>query len=581
MNLKLFCAIMNEKEKDSMKLKNSFFYTLRTDVKDEDSKSGNLLVRSGYIKKTSAGVYMFLPLGFRVLKNIETIVREEMDKTGASELLMPCLIPEEVYINSGRRTNFGNSMFTLKDRNERPFSLGPTHEELFLTAAKEKIRSYKDMPFNIYQIGTKFRDEARPRFGLIRVREFIMKDAYSFDTSLETLDVSYQKMFQAYKNVFDRLKIDYKIVKADTGAMGGLLSEEFQAVTEVGEDILVLCENCDYASNLEISKCVNLENPEEEKKPVEKIHTPNAGTIEQVATFLNEKTDKFVKTLIYKVDGELVACMVPGNRDVNETKLKKLLQATEIELAGKEEVEKVTNAKVGFAGPIGLSCKLVMDESICHKYNFIVGANETDYHYKNVNVSDFKADYIDDIKNVQEGDPCPHCGHKLLFKKGIEIGNTFKLGTKYSESLDLKYLDSENQLQPVWMGSYGIGIGRIMAAIIEQKGTDRGLVWPLSIAPFEVGIVLINGKDEIQVDLSNSIYDMLEKNGVTVMLDDRDERPGVKFNDVELIGVPIRITVGKKASEKIVELKYRDCDIEEVSVDQLLSKIEAYQKEEQ
>lgn len=564
-----------------MKLKSSFFYTLRTDVKDEDSKSGNLLVRSGYIKKSSAGVYMFMPLGFRVLKNIEKIVREEMDKAGANELLMPCLIPEEVFIESGRRDNFGNSMFTLKDRNNRAFSLGPTHEELFLDAAKEKIRSYKDMPFNIYQMGTKFRDEARPRFGLIRVREFIMKDAYSFDTSLETLDVSYQKMFQAYKNIFDRLGIDYKIVKADTGAMGGLLSEEFQTVTDIGEDVLVLCDNCDYASNIEISKCIyDVCESNEAKKEIEKVHTPSAGTIEEVSNALNESSDKFVKTLIYSADGKIIACMVPGDRDVNETKVAKLIGANEIELASIEDVEKVTNARVGFAGPVNLKCPIVMDESINHMTNFIVGANETDYHLKNVNISDFNVDYVGDIKNVKEGDTCPNCGHKLVFKKGIEIGNTFKLGTKYSESLGLQYLDSDNKLKPVWMGSYGIGIARVMASIVEQTATEKGLIWPLSIAPYQVGIVLINSKDEIQTKLAESLYDKLNAAGISTLLDDRDERPGVKFNDIELIGLPIRITVGKKASDNIIEYKYRDCEVEEISVDELITKIENVIKED-
>lgn len=564
-----------------MKLKNSFFYTLRTDVKDEDSKSGNLLVRGGYIKKTSAGVYMFMPLGLRVLKNIEKIVREEMDQAGANELLMPCLVPEEVYIQSGRRENFGNSMFTLKDRNDRMFSLGPTHEELFVYAAKEKIRSYKDMPFNIYQMGTKFRDEARPRFGLIRVREFIMKDAYSFDTSLETLDISYQKMFQAYQNIFDRLHINYKIVKADTGAMGGLLSEEFQAVTDIGEDILVLCENCDYASNLEISECVetNIRN-EESLLEKEKVYTPNVGTIEEVSAYLKQNSDKFVKTLIYKIDNEFVACLVPGNREINESKLLKLFNANEIELASSDDVEKITNAKVGFAGPIGLTCKIVMDEMITNMTNFIIGANETDYHYKNVNITDFKADYKADIKNVQEGDCCPKCHGKLVFKRGIEVGNTFKLGTKYSDALGLQYLDSDNTLKSVWMGCYGIGIGRIMASIAEQNCTDKGLVWPLNVAPFEVGIVVINCKDEIQSNLADQLYHELEKIGVSVLLDNRDERAGVKFNDIELIGVPIRITVGKKATDNIVEFKYREQEVEEISISSIADKIKELKNQE-
>lgn len=557
-----------------MKLKDSFFYTLREDVKDEDSKSGNLLVRGGFIKKTSAGVYMMMPLGLRVMKNIEKIVREEMDSTGANELLMPCLIPEEVYIKSGRRENFGNSMFTLKDRNNRSFSLGPTHEELFVQAAKEKIRSYKDMPFNIYQIGTKFRDEARPRFGLIRVREFLMKDAYSFDTSLETLDHSYKLMFDAYKRIFDRMKLDYKIVTADTGAMGGLLSEEFQAVTEIGEDVLVLCENCDYASNLEVSKCIL--NEKEEDVPLlnkELVSTPNIGTIEEISEFLGESKDKFVKTLIYKANDEFFAVLVPGDRDVNELKLSKLLNVSEVTLALKEDVEQVTNAKVGFAGPINLPCKIVMDQDIRYMKNFIVGANMTDYHYKNVNISDFKIDYEGDIKNVKEGDICPKCGHKLIFKKGIEVGNTFKLGTKYSDSLGLQYLDQNNKLQSVVMGCYGIGIGRIMAAVAEQNCTEKGILWPSVIAPFQVGIVLINALDEVQVEVANKLYNLCHQNGIQVVLDNRDERAGVKFNDMELIGVPVRITVGKKASDNIVEFKIRNNEVEEINVDDFLKRV--------
>lgn len=553
-----------------MKLKDSFFYTLREDVKDEDSKSGNLLVRGGFIKKTSAGVYMTMPLGLRVMKKIENIVREEMNKAGANELLMPCLIPEEVYIKSGRRDNFGNSMFTLDDRNNRKFALGPTHEELFVLAAKEKIRSYKDMPFNIYQFGTKFRDEARPRFGLIRVREFIMKDAYSFDTDESGLDNSYKKMFNAYKNIFDRMGIDYKIVKADTGAMGGLLSEEFQAVTEIGEDVLVLCDNCNYASNLEVSKSVSMISESDEAKlDKELVDTPNAGTIEEVSNYMGETKDKFVKTLIYKANDEFYAVMVAGNRDVNEVKLAKLLKVNEVVLAESSEVEEVTKAKVGFAGPIGLSCKVVADQDVMKMTNFIVGANQDDKHYKNVNIDDFNIDYEGDIKLVKEGDICPVCEGHLVFKKGIEIGNTFKLGIKYSDALGLQYLDQNNKLQTVWMGSYGIGIGRIMAAVAEQNCTDKGIVWPNVIAPFKLGIVLINDQDEVQSNVANKLYDKFNELGIDTVLDDRKERPGVKFNDMELIGVPVRITVGKKAIDNIVEVKTLNSEMVEININQV------------
>ena len=563
-----------------MKLKNSYFYTLRENVKDEDSISGNLLARSGMIKKNSAGVYMYLPLGYKVLQNIQNIVREEMDATGAQEVLMPALIPEEIYVNSGRRAGFGNGMFSLKDRNLKPYVLGPTHEELFAMAGSMGIHSYKDLPFNLYQFQTKFRDEARPRFGLIRVREFIMKDAYSFDTDLAGLDVSYQKMFDAYKKSFDRMEIDYKIVRADTGVMGGLLSEEFQAVTDIGEDVLVLCDSCNYSSNLEISTCPdNYEDSTEEMLEKELVFTPNAKTIEEVSAFLGKKPTDFVKTLIYQVDDQVVACMVRGNRDVNQTKLQKAFGATEVALADFDTVKRVTNANVGFAGPIGLTIPVIMDYEIAHMRNFIVGANQTDYHYTNVNMSDFTPTKVMDLREIQENDICPVCGGKIYFKKGIEIGNTFKLGTKYSEAMDLYYTDTNNQLQPVVMGSYGLGPGRVMAALVEQKHDENGIIWPVSVAPYKVAVVIINNKFEDQVKLANELYDSLKAQGIDVILDDRDERAGVKFKDMDLIGVPVRITVGKLAGEGKVEYKLRtEQEAETLEAQEALNKALAYIK---
>ena len=559
-----------------MKLKNSFFYTLRENVKDEDSISSNLLVRAGMIKKSSAGVYMLLPLGYKVIENIEKIIKEEMDKTGAQQLQMPALISEDVYIQSGRRANFGNSMFSLKDRFNKPFVLGPTHEELFALAAAMKIRSYKDMPFSLYQIQTKFRDEPRPRYGLIRVREFMMKDAYTFDTNEEGLNIAYKKQFAAYVNIFNRLKLDYRIVKADTGVMGGLLSEEFQAVSAIGEDVLVLCDSCDYASNLEVSKCINTKMPKEEPKQMEMMETPNAKTIEEVANFLNLDKDRFVKTLIYLIDDKPYAIMVRGNREVNETKVRKLLQGNNIELAPASIVEEVTNAQVGFAGPINIKCPIIMDEEVSFMSNFIVGANKTDYHYINVNTSDFKAEYVADIRQIQENDICPICGGKIHFKHGIEVGNTFKLGTKYSKALNLEYLDANNKLNPVWMGSYGIGLGRCMAAIAEQYNDENGLIWPLSIAPYKLSIVVISTKDEAQNNLANKIYDYFTSKGIDVLLDDRDERPGVKFKDMDLIGIPYRITVGKNAINNIVEFKARtETDKQDLTYDEVITKLES------
>ena len=557
-----------------MKLSNQFFYTLREDAKDEETRSGNYLVRSGMIKKVGTGIYLFMPLGLKVLKKIETIIREEMNKAGAQEVLMPSLIPEDYYIQSGRKDVFGHDMFSLKDRYNRGYVLGPTHEELFVYAAKEMIHSYKDMPFNIYQIANKYRDEPRPRFGLIRTREFAMKDAYSFDVDEEGCEVSYQKMFQAYQNIFDRIGLNYKIVRAGTGAMGGSLSEEFQAVVEIGEDTLVLCPNCDYASNLEVSACIVDETESyEEEKELELVHTPNAGTIEEISEFLMEDKNRFVKTLIYKVDDKFYACLIPGDRDLNEDKLRQLLNGKEAVLADIEEVERITKAKVGFAGPIDLSIPIIMDHHVQMMKNFIVGANKTDYHYKNVNLKDFKVKKIGDIINVQEGDLCPKCGAKLTFKKGIECGNTFKLGTKYSESLGLNYLDKEKKLRPVVMGCYGIGLARIMTSVAEQNADDMGIAWPAQIAPFEVALVLINEKDEVQKAVADKLYQTIQSMGFDVVYDDRKERPGVKFKDMELIGVPVQITVGKRAVEGIVEIKRRGKEKEEISLDLLNEKI--------
>ncbi len=553
-----------------MKLKNNFFYTIREDVKDEDSKSGNLLVRSGMIKKSSAGVYMYLPLGLKVLRNIEQIVREEMNKTGALELSMPTLIPKEIYETTGRVQSFGSSSFALKDRYDRDYILGPTHEELFTIASISNIKSYKDMPYTLYQFQTKFRDEARPRYGLIRVREFVMKDAYSFDKDLEGLNVSYNKMFEAYKNSFDRMNINYRIVKADTGVMGGILSEEFQAETEIGEDVLVLCDKCDFSSNLEITKHVFNKELDEEEKEIELVETKEDKTIEDVCNNLKLDVRKTVKALLMNVDGSLVIFFVRGDRELNETKALKLLNGTEISFAN-DELIATSNAVPGYTGPINLNAKVVIDEEILGMKNFCCGANKEGYHYINVNVKNINYDIVGDIVNVKEGDICPKCGGKLYFKKGIEIGNTFKLGTKYSEKLGLNYMDENNNLMPVVMGSYGIGLGRCMAAIVEQNNDDRGIIWPISVAPFKCTIVIANVKDEVQVNLANNLYDSLISKGIEPLLDDRNERMGVKLNDMDLIGIPIRIVVGKKASEGIVEVKRRDSlEIFETNVDNVI-----------
>ena len=558
-----------------MKLKNSFFYTIREDIKDEDSKSGNLLVKAGMIKKTSSGIYMYLPLGMKVLENIKKIVREEMNNIGSEEVLMPCLINEEVYQKSNRINAFGNDMFSLSDRYDKKYVLGPTHEELFTIAALSKVRSFKDLPFSLYQINTKFRDEARPRYGLIRVREFLMKDAYSFDKDLEGLDKVYNDMFNAYKKIFARLGINYRIVKADTGSMGGLLSEEFQAITDIGEDTVVFCESCDYSSNLEVCESI-IDDSETTEKKLEKdlVETKDAKTIEEVANYLNEAESKLVKTLIYKIGDELYAVLVKGDSEVNELKLERLFNGKTVELASLEDLKNV-NTVVGFVGPIGINIKIIMDNEVSRMVNFVVGANKKDYHYKNVNIEDFNADIVADVRNVKEGDMCPKCGKKLKFKKGIEIGNTFKLGTKYSESFNLMYQDKDNTLKPVVMGCYGIGIGRCLSAIVEQKNDEKGIIWPMSIAPFKVAIVVVDMKNDIQVDAANHLYQTFTEAGIETLLDDRNERAGVKFNDMDLIGIPIRITIGRKAEEHIVELKKRsEQEINEISIFDVLYKVQ-------
>lgn len=563
-----------------MKLSNSFFYTIRENAKDEDSTSGNLLVRAGMIKKSSSGIYMIMPMGKRVLHKIENIVREEMDAAGAQELLMPAMIPEEVYEKSGRRAAFGSNMFALKDRYQKNYVLGPTHEELFTMAAMMKGKSYKDFPYNLYQIQTKFRDETRPRYGLIRVREFIMKDAYSFDINEEGMHTSYMKMFDAYQKIMDRCDLHYKIVKADTGAMGGSLSEEFQAITEIGEDVVVTCDHCDFSSNLEITEVIDQSKQSDEAAlMMETVETPNAKTIDEVAAFFGKQADDFVKTLIYTVDGKTYAFLLKGNRELNETKVLKLLKANEMELASFDEVERVSHARVGFAGPVGLACPIIMDREVTKMKNFIVGANQSDHHIKHVNLTDFQATMTADIAQVHEGDVCPVCGQPLKFCKGIEVGNTFKLGTKYAKALGLEYLDAQNQLHPVEMGCYGFGLERCMASIVEQHNDEAGISWPINVAPYEAAIVIVSMKDEEQIRIANELYQALKAQGIDVLLDDRNERPGVKFKDMELIGIPYRITIGRGIAEGKVEFRARTAsEHEEVLISEVADKLAALVK---
>lgn len=556
-----------------MRLSKDFFYTIKENIADEDSTSGRLLVKSGMIKKIGNGIYAKMPLGEKTAKNIEKIVRKHMNEAGASEVRMPSLLPMEVFEKTGRKNAFGPSMFKLKDRYNRDYALGPTHEELFAISALSKVKSYRDLHFTTYQIGPKFRDEMRPRLGLIRTREFTMKDAYSFDKDLEGLDESYKKMFEAYHKIFQEIGLDYTVVRADTGLMGGLLSEEFQAITNIGEDVLVMCDKCDFSSNMEISPNATKEIDNEEEKELQLVETVNQHTIEEVCKFLNLDIKKTVKAMLMNIDGKLVILFIRGDRELNETKVLKLLGASEMGFAN-DELIATSNAVPGYTGPIGLNCRIVIDNEILNMKNFCCGANKENYHYINANVKDFKYDMVGDIVNVKEGDTCPKCGGKLFFKKGIEVGNTFKLGTKYAEGLGLTYLDSENKSHPVIMGSYGIGIERIISAVVEQNNDEKGIIWPINLAPYKVAIVVINPKEEKQLSVGEEIYNKLNEQGIDTMLDDRAERPGVKFNDMDLIGIPVRITIGKKINDGMLEIKLRKEDtVEECKVEDAVEKI--------
>lgn len=556
-----------------MRLSKDFFYTIKENITDEDSTSGKLLVKSGMIKKVSNGIYAKMPIGEKTIKNIERIVRKNMDEAGANELRMPALLPMDIYERTGRKNAFGSSMFKLNDRYNREYALGPTHEEMFALASMSKVKSYRDLHFTTYQIGPKYRDEMRPRLGLIRTREFTMKDAYSFDKDYEDLDKSYKKMFDAYHKIFTELGIDYTVVKADTGAMGGILSEEFHAVTDIGEDTLVLCDSCDYSSNLEISQNIPAEAENVEEKELELVETPNRHTIEEVCEYLKLNVKQTVKAMLMNIDNNLVILFIRGDRELNESKVLKLLGASEINFAN-DELIATSNAVPGYTGPIGLNAKIVVDNEVLSMKNFCCGGNKEGYHYINANVKDFKYDIAGDIVNVKEGDTCPNCGGKLIFKKGIEIGNTFKLGTKYSESLGLNYLGDDNKNHPVVMGSYGIGIERILSAIVEQNNDEKGIIWPINVAPYKVAIVVINPKEAEQLEAGDKLYNTLNEMGIDTLIDDRTERAGVKFNDIDLLGIPVRITIGKKISDNVLEIKTRAEDnVIECKVDETVNAV--------
>ena len=544
-----------------MRVSKLFMPTQREIPSDAEIVSHQLMLRSGMMRKVASGIYSFLPMGYRAFRKVENIVREEMDRAGAQELIMPAVLPAEVYMASGRWNKFGPEMFRLQDRSGRSFCLGPTHEEPFTEAVRDNIHSYRQLPVTLYQIQHKYRDEKRPRFGVMRAREFVMKDAYSFDTDEHGLSVSYKAMYNAYCRIFDRCGLDYILVDADPGAMGGSGSQEFMVKSSVGEDAIAYCPSCGYAANEEKAPCMASERGKPEAlQEIEKIHTPHVRTIEELMKFMNASPTEFVKTILYNIDGKIVAVMIRGDHEINETKLSNIFDATELALASFADVERVTGASVGFAGPVGLKedVTIIADTEVSTMTNFIVGANETDYHLRNVNIlRDFRVTKTADIRTIEPGDPCPTCGSPVETCRGIEVGHIFKLGTKYSDTLGCTYLDQAGTEKSMVMGCYGIGVGRTLAAIIEQHFDENGIIWPMSVAPYQVIVVPTNVADETINQVATEIHDGLERAGVEVLLDDRDERPGVKFKDAELIGIPVRITVGRKAGEGIVEYKER------------------------
>lgn len=554
-----------------MKMSNMLISTLREVPAEAEIDSHKLMLRSGMIRKMASGIYNYMPLGLKALKKVEDIIREEMNDAGAQEFLASAMIPAELWQSSGRWDAYGAEMFRVKDRNARDFCLGPTHEEVFTDIAKNEIKSYKQLPVNLYQIQTKYRDERRPRFGVMRSREFVMKDAYSFDKDQQGLDESYNKMYEAYVKIFNRCGLDAKCVEADSGAIGGSNSAEFMVKSEVGEDDIVFCTECDYAANIEKATSRLEEVEKEELMELEKVSTPDSRGIDEVSEFLNVSPKKTVKTLLYNVDGKIVAVFVRGDREVNEVKVANASNASgDIEMASHEEYMNATGCGIGFAGPIGIKVDLMLvDEEVEKMFNFVTGANETGYHIKNVNYGrDFEG-IVGDYRNVVEGEACPRCGGKLTISRGTEVGHIFKLGTKYSESMDAKFIDENGKEAPFIMGCYGIGVTRTMASIIEQHNDENGIIWPLSVAPYHVSVISVNVKDEEQVKIATKLYEDLRAMGVEALLDDRNERAGVKFKDSEIMGIPMRITVGKKIVDGEVEFKVRTGDMEVVKIDDI------------
>jgi prolyl-tRNA synthetase len=538
-----------------------FMPTLREVPADADVKSHQLLLRAGFIRQNAAGIYSFLPLGKKVLHKIENIVREEMNRAGSQEMMMPALQLAELWQESGRWYSYGPELMRLKDRHDRDFALGATHEEVITSIIRDEVKSYKKLPLNLYQIQTKFRDEKRPRFGLLRGREFIMKDAYSFHDKQESLDETYETMKDAYTAIFSRCGLNFRAVLADSGAIGGKDNHEFMVLSEIGEDLIAYSTDSDFAANIEMAPVVlkeevSSENPLE----LEKVGTENAKNIEEVSAFLNVPASKIIKSLLFIADGQPVLVLVRGDHEVNEIKLKNELSASEVVLASEEEAIKWLQTKPGSIGPVSVSSdvKIIADQAVPLMANSVCGANEDGYHYKNVNAGrDFAINQTADLRFVVEGDLSPDGKGMIVFAKGIEVGHVFKLGKVYSEPMKASYLDENGKNQIMSMGCYGIGVSRTLAAVAEENNDEKGLIWPLSLTPFDVHLIAVNSKNTEQSALSDELYEQLRSEGYDCLYDDRPERAGVKFTDSDLIGIPLRVMIGKKAGEGIVEVKIR------------------------
>ncbi len=545
-----------------MKWSQTFIPTIKENPSDAEVESHKLMIRSGMIRKLSAGIYSYLPIGTKILNKVITIIREEMDESGAIELSLPALQPLTLLELSGRIDAFGDDLLSMKDRHKRDIALSPTHEEVITDLVKHEVSSYKQLPLILYQIQTKFRDDARPRFGVLRSKEFLMKDAYSFDTDDESLNNNYQKMYDTYCRIFERCKLDFLAVEADTGAMGGDVSHEFMVPNENGEDVIAKCRSCDYRANREKAEPSPIESDGDDPDKLKEVSTPNKTTIKDVSDFLGIESNKMVKTLIYSYNDKITAVLVRGDHDVNEAKLAKVLSCDEATLADENTVVGLTNAPVGFAGPIGLKAQIIADQAVTVMENCVVGGNKADTHITNVNPDrDFKIDRSADIRFITENDRCPRCNNEVDVSNGIELGHVFKLGTRYSDSLGAKFLDKNGKECSIVMGSYGIGVNRILAATIEKSYDSNGIIWPLPLAPYEVLVVPINIKDETIMGTATKVYDELCDAGIDTLIDDRDQRPGFKFKDADLIGIPIRITVGKSFKESgELEIKLRSRD---------------------